>query len=189
MAKINDNLLVKGARGHVGKQFNYRRRGNDTILAKMPRINDNLEPTAAQQEVRDQFSSASLYAQSAVSSPDLKKQYQKKAGPGKTAYNMAFRDFTSAPVVKKIDMDKYNGTAGSVIVVSAKDDFQVAEVRLSIRNAAGALVEEGNAVLNTLNRLQWIYTATQVNNPVAGSVIKATAIDLAGNKGTQELIA
>ena len=53
--------------------------------------------------------------------------------------------------------------------------------------AAGALVEEGDAILNPVNRNQWIYTATQNNATLAGSVITAYALDLPGNKGSLEI--
>jgi hypothetical protein len=71
-------------------------------------------------------------------------------------------------------------------VISAKDDFRVAEVIVSIRTAAGLLVEEGNAVLNPVKRDKWIYTATQNNAALAGSKILVTARDLPGNAGVLE---
>ncbi|HEY1872514.1 MAG TPA: hypothetical protein VGG71_15725, partial [Chitinophagaceae bacterium] len=107
-----------------------------------------------------------------------------KAAPGSSAYNIAFRDFLKAPVVKKIDLSSYKGTTGSTIVITAKDDFRVAAVNVHIQTAAGVLVEEGNAILNPINRNQWIYTAVQNNATLAGSVINATAKDLPGNTGS-----
>jgi hypothetical protein len=186
MAKINDNLLVKGARGNVGKQFVFKKRGDETHIARMPVINKNAVPTEKQEEIRDQFSAASLYAQVAVADPDLKKQYQKKASAGKNAYNVAFRDYLKAPEVKSLDTANYNGTPGSTIVIKAKDDFRVAEVKVSIRTSAGVLVEEGDAVLNPVDRNKWIYTAMQSNASPTGSKISATALDLPGNKGVLE---
>jgi hypothetical protein len=47
-------------------------------------------------------------------------------------------------------------------------------------------VEEGNAVLNPINRNQWIYTSTQNNTALAGTVIHAVARDLPGNEGVLE---
>lgn len=186
MANINENLLVRGARGNVGKQFVYRTRGNNTHITKMPFIKKGAVATTEQIEARDRFAEAVLYAQGAIASADLKREYGKKAPSGRTAYNMAFKDYLKAPVVKKINAEKYNGTPGSTIVVHAKDDFRVAEVKVRIFNAAnGDLLEEGNALLNPVKLEQWTYTAT-VNNaePV---LIKATAIDLPGNEGLLEV--
>ena len=187
MAKITENLLVKRARGNVAKQFVYRTRGNDTHIAKMPHIPKGLQPTQGQENQRSQFASAVLYAQGAISDPTLKDLYQKKAGPGKAAYNVAFRDFLKAPVVRKITTAQYTGVAGSAIVVAAKDDFRVAKVTVSIYAAGGALIEQGDAVLNPINREQWIYTATHANAALAGTKITATAFDLPGNTGTLDV--
>lgn len=188
MAKINDNLLVKGARGNVGKQYVYKKRGKGTHIAKMPTINPNAEATDRQKAVRERFAAASLYAKGAMTDPELKKEYQKKAKDGATAFNAAFRDYLTAPQVKQISTDEYTGTAGSLIVVEARDDFRVVEVKVSIRNAAGVLIEEGNALLNTIDRNKWSYTATVDNALLAGCRIMATALDNPGNKGTLEVV-
>jgi hypothetical protein len=187
MARINENPLVRGARGNFGKQYVYKKRGNGTHITRMPVVNKNAVATEKQEGVRDLFGSASLYAQGAMSSPELKKMYQKKATDGKTAFNIAFRDFIKAPVVKRIDAGNYNGTPGSTIAIVAKDDFRVTGVKVSIRTADGALIEEGEAILNPIDRNKWVYTAVQTNTSPPGSVITATAFDLPGNKGTLEL--
>ncbi len=187
MANINENLLVKGARGNVGKQFVYRKHGNDTMIARMPRFNEKAASTEEQLAKRELFASAAMYAQGAIKSAELKKEYQKKAPPGKTAYNMALRDFLKAPVVKKINTEKYNGTPGSTIIIHAKDDFRVAEVKVSIyRASTGDLLEEGYATLAPINREQWIYTASQVNAVAEPLKIVATATDVPGNTAVLE---
>lgn len=187
MAKIFDNSLVKGARGNFGKQFVYKKRGDATHIARMPAVNRNATPTPEQVNVRELFSSATLYAKSAISSPELKMGYQKKARPGVTAYNLALRDYIKPPVVKSINPAGYDGSIGSTIVISAKDDFRVAGVRVSLRTAVGDLVEEGSALLNPVNLGQWIYTATQELVTLAGTVITATATDLPGNTASLEI--
>jgi hypothetical protein len=187
MANVNENLLVRGARGNVGKQFVYKKSGNNTSIARMPSINKNAVPTEKQIQKRDLFSDAAAYARGVVASADLKLEYERKLTPGQTAYNLAVRDFLKPPVVKKIDVSNYKGTIGSVIVVNAKDDFRVASVRVSIHSAAGVLVEQGNAVLDPIKRSLWNYAATQNNAALAGSVISAIALDLPGNTGSLEI--
>ncbi len=179
MAIINENLLVKGARGNVAKQFVYRTHGNNTIIAKMPRINERA--SEEQLNRRELFASATMYAQGAVKNAELKKAYQQKAPPGQNSYNMAVRDFLKAPVVKRINTDAYERTVGSTIAVKAKDDFRVASVKVSIfLHASGELLEEGNAVPDPVNRERWSYTATRA--PAAGEalIIIATATDIPG---------
>lgn len=187
MAKIKDNLLVRGASGKVGKQFVYRKRGDDTFITRMPTTDKNAKPTEQQEKVRDLFAAAAGYATGAISDPKLKAEYQKKAKTkaGRTAYNVAFRDYLKAPVVKGIDTSAYNGTVGTTIVIDARDDFRVVEVTVSIKTAAGVLVEEGNAILNPINRNEWFYKATQANAALSGSIIQVTAKDLPGNKANQ----
>ncbi|HEY2349761.1 MAG TPA: hypothetical protein VGH64_12120 [Puia sp.] len=187
MSNVNDNLLVRGARGNVGKQFVYRKRGDNTIIARMPKINKDAVPTEKQAQKRDLFADAADYAKGVIASPDLKMEYEKKLTPGKSAYNLAVRDFLKPPVVKKIDLSNYKGQVGSVIVINAKDDFRVAQVKVSIHSSTGDLVEEGNAILNPVRRRLWNYTATQNNATLTGSVISATATDLPGNSGLLEI--
>jgi len=187
MANVNENLLVRGARGNVGKQFVFRKHGDNTTIARMPSVNKDAVPTAKQAANRELFAQAAAYAQGVMSSADLKKEYDKKTTPGRTAFNVAFRDYLKAPVVKQIDVSNYKGTVGSVIVVNAKDDFRVAMVKVSIHSSAGILIEEGNAILDPVKRRLWNYVATQNNAAPAGSVITATATDLPGNTGSLEI--
>lgn len=187
MANVNENLLVKGARGNVGKQFVYRKHGDNTTIARMPSVNKDAVPSEKQAANRELFADAATYAQGVMSSADLKKEYEKKATPGTTAFNIAFRDYLKAPVIKKIDVSNYKGSVGSVIVINAKDDFRVALVKVSIHSSTGVLVEEGNAILDPIKRRLWNYTATQNNATLAGSVVSAVATDLPGNSGSLEI--
>ena len=188
MARIDNNQLVQGARGNLGKKYVYKRRGDNTHIAVMPKINRKRKPTDGQVRVRDLFSDASAYAKGAINSPLLKKLYQKKVQPGTIAYNIAFRDYLKAPVVKSIDTKRYSGARGSVIMVKARDDFRVVAVRLGIYNTEGVLIEEGDAILNPVERSKWIYAATIDNASVKGCTIKAIAFDLPGNKGSLEVM-
>lgn len=187
MSKITENLLVRGARGNLGKQFVYKKRGNDTHITRMPTISKDAVPTEKQAKTRDLFSEAAQYANGVMSSTDLKKEYEKKLTPGKTIFNLAVRDYLKPPVIRAIDSSGYKGVPGSVIVVNAKDDFRVAEVQLRIHTAAGVLLEEGKAVLDPVKRSLWNYTATQNNAVLTGSVVTAKALDLPGNAGSLEV--
>jgi hypothetical protein len=50
------------------------------------------------------------------------------------------------PDIENIDSSGYLGNVGDTIRIIVKDDFMVKEVRLSIVDDDGLLVEEGNAV-------------------------------------------
>ena len=60
------------------------------------------------------------------------------------------------------------------------------EFRVEIYAANGTLLEAGTAEQPT-NGIDWTYTATQANNPLAGSKIKAIATDVPGNEGALEV--
>ena len=187
MARINENLLVRGARGNVARQFVYKKHGDETHIARMPRVKKDAPISDGQEKVRDMFTEASLYAKGAMSSPELKKEYQKKVQPGITAFNVAFKDYQKPPKVKSIDTKEYDGTPGSTIVVKAKDDFRVVRVKVSIYTADNVLVEEGDTILNPVNRNKWIYTARLLNANMQRWIVKAIAFDMPENEGSLEV--
>ena len=183
MSKVTQNHLVKGARGKFSDQFVYRQRGGETIMTRLPRLSPDRVATEKQEKSRDLFASGAAYAKSAMANPELKAEYSRKATGAKTSFNIAFRDFLKAPVVKELDLSAYNGAAGSLITVKAKDDFRVAAVWVRIQDQSGNLVEEGSALLHPINRSKWTYTAAQSIGSLTGTVVTAIATDLPGNEG------
>ena len=151
-------------------------------------VNKKAKATADQEHTRELFAEASLYAQGAITDPALKLEYQKKAAPGGTAFNRAIQDYFRSPEVKAIDESAYDGSIGSVISVKARDDFKVAYVSVRVRDAFGAVIEEGFAILRPRNLNIWDYTATAGNASLTGCTIMATAYDLPGNKASLEVI-
>lgn len=186
MANINENLLVKGARGNFGRQFVYRTEGDNTHIVKMPRVTKR-DPNETEIAIREKFAAAARYGRSAAASPELGQAYKKKAGRGKRAFVVAFKDYITPPKVRNINTGKYDGTPGSLVVVNATDDFRVAEVRVSIHAADGALIEEGMAVQDTVNVNLWNYAASQSNDALTGSTIRALAVDVPGNEASLEV--
>jgi len=72
--------------------------------------------------------------------------------------------------------------------VKATDDFMVTKVKIVITNAAGAIIEQGEAAQDANKSDQWEYKATIANSPLAGTKILAVAYDRPGNKGTGEVV-
>ena len=116
----------------------------------------------------------------------LRDAYTAARRPRQNLYTRALQDFMSPPVVKSFDTGLYTGASGSLISVRAVDDFRVTGVLVEIYAASGTLLEKGNAV-QQLNGVDWTYTVTQSNSPLAGTKIKAIATDVPGNEGTLEL--
>ncbi|QHS61055.1 hypothetical protein [Chitinophaga agri] len=186
MAKSTDNILLKGASGTIADMLTLTKRRSGNIILGKKRRRSNIPPTDAQIEVQQRFKKSILYAKAVLRDPVKKAMYEKAAGPDQSAYNMAMRDAFKLPVVESIDTTKYLGGIGDVITVRAYDDFKLVSVKVSIRTAAGAVIEAGDAILQD-NGLDWTYTATVDNAAAPGSVITAIATDTPGNQMPREV--
>ena len=183
MAQSKNNAITKGASGKFADVLVFTQRHGKTILGKVPVRTG--EPTPDQLAVREKFHKAVRYARISMQDASIKPLYEKRAGGGITAFNLAIVDYFSAPVIDDINTGGYAGTAGSTIEVTASDDTKVDSVRISIYNPAGNPVEEGDAVLDPSSG-HWLYTATAANGVLAGSKIIAKAKDLPGNEAKVE---
>lgn len=187
MAHANNSIIVGKLQGGLGKELVFRDWEGKTVVAKAPKKRKG-GPTSAQAETIDRFQDASIYATGITKgdNEDLKEAYSAILKPRQNLYSRALEDFMKPPVVKTITTREYNGAAGSKLTIRAKDDFRVTKVFVEIYSAAGALLEQGSAVI-TPNIVDWNYTATQANPLLAGSKIKATATDVPGNEGMLEI--
>jgi hypothetical protein len=182
-----ENLVEKAVSGAMGKELILRENGEGGTLAEKPTIDPNRVPTVKQEEQQQKFKEAAAYGTSVLANPELKETYEMKTKKKRNAFKAAVTDYLSVPEVRKIDVSDYNGTVGSKIAVRAQDDFSVTQVKVSIHNAAGDLVEEGLAVLEPVLKIKWIYTATQVVAILPGSKIKAIVQDIPGNKSELQI--
>jgi hypothetical protein len=165
----------------------FREWEGKTIVAKSPKGRTG-DPDPAQAARQQRFLLASRYAKSVIKSADqsMAQAYAIALRPRQNVYSRALEDFMSPPVVTLINTRNYTGAGGDRIVTRAVDDFRVTGVWVEIYAADGTLLEAGNASQN-VNGIDWTYTATQVNNLLAGSKIKAIASDVPGNEGTLEV--
>jgi hypothetical protein len=186
MASSN-SIITDKLRGTLGKQLVFREWEGKTVVAKAPKAREG-GPTPAQAQIQERFLLATKYAKAIVAGQDqgIKDAYTAALRPRQNLYCRAAEDFMTSPEVKNIDTRNYTGTVGSKITVRAVDDFRVTGVQVEIYAASGTLLEKGNAE-QANNGLDWSYTATQANNPLTGSKIKAIATDVPGNEGTLEL--
>lgn len=180
MAK-SDNLILKDTSGSVGKMLTITKKKSGTIQLGKHRGASTTPPTEKQREVQNRFKTAIVYGTAVMSDPELKALYEKAAKKDQSAYNVAVRDAFKAPEITGINTALYTGEIGSKITVRAIDDFKVAGVRVKITNADGVVIEQGDAVLQG-NGLDWVYTASVLNDLVQGSRIEARAVDLPANE-------
>lgn len=186
MAK-SDNLLLKESSGSIGKILTITQKKSGAMLLGKHRGSSSVAASDKQLEVQSKFKEGVIYAKAVMADPALKALYAAAVKGDQTAYNLAVRDAFKAPEITKMSTDLYTGLVGSTITVRAVDDFKVASVRVGIYSAAGNLIEQGDAV-QQVNGLDWLYTATVVNDEVQGSKVRGIAKDLPANETVSEVV-
>jgi hypothetical protein len=177
MAKVYNNIFVRGLTGAVGDQFVIRRtRSGKTIIANKPTFGENREFTQPQLTQQKAFQKATTYAKSAR---EHEVYITRAKSKGVSAYNMAVADWFGKPEVLEIDTSEWTGQTGQTIHVKAQDNIQVARVQVRIDNGNGTTFEEGQAVRGF--DLWWRYTTRSDVSLASAPRIVAIAQDLPGN--------
>jgi hypothetical protein len=171
MAKVVNNIFVRGLSGQVGGQFVIRRlKDGRTIVCKSPDFSHR-KLSENQKEHHGRVQRAAAYARSASRSNSI---YARLAeGTMLNAYNVAVRDWFRPPVIQRL------GRYGAAIRIWATDDVQVAGVSVSVLDEEGRILEQGEALQARGD--WWEYV------PSARGKIIVEAHDLPGNKVTAEL--
>ena len=174
MAKVEDNLVIRGLSGRLGRQVVIRRlRNGRTLVCASPDFSGRIL-SAKQEEHHLRFRLASAYARAVAGSQPV---YARLAVEWHLpAYNIALSDWFHPPVVHAVEV------ARGRIRVSASDNVCVARVEVSIHAADGEVLEEGQA--SQAQGLWWQYTPSAPLQP--GQRVQARAWDLAGNGATLE---
>jgi hypothetical protein len=178
MAKQKGNVVTHGMSGTIGGMLVFRQTATGTVIQSPPRVSG--KESELQRAHRRKFQRATLYANVVTSDPETGALYASKAKKGQTARNVAVADYMHAPDIERVDVSGYHGQPGDVIRIEATDDFAVKEVKVVITNVDGAPVEEGFAIAEATG-YEWTYTATSVNDSLAGDRIEVYASDLPGN--------
>ena len=182
MAKMKDNNATHGIRGKVN-QLVYSQRNGETVVSKPP---IRTAPySQAQQNITSIFKQAVLYARAILQDAAIKLAYSKKAKGGQSAFNLAIADYFKPPVIVSVDLGQLANQIGSKIRALVTDNFRVGSVKVKIEKSNGALLEEGDAVLQP-DSLNWQYTTTTANANTAGNKVSITASDLPGNSITEQ---
>ncbi|PWV53977.1 hypothetical protein [Chitinophaga sp. S165] len=177
MAIVKDNILMQLVRGTLGKQITIYERNGQIIMAKK-RGPSRKKPTQKQLEARLKMTIASARAQLMLEDPQIKAYYQSLAGPGQNAYNIAVKDAYRSPEVQNIRLEDQE------VVVTAQNEFRVAEVEVKVIDAEGVVTASGRAFLGR-NGVDWTYKTTAL--PAGGKVIVVVK-SLPGNQTVKELL-
>jgi hypothetical protein len=184
MAKAIDNILLYGLQGSIGNQITIHKTREGYEVRKKSQ-GPTTEPTEAQLEVRENFKRARLYAEAILEDPNAREAYEAMAAKKKTtALRLAMRDLLKKPTIKMVDVSSYDGNAGGSILIAADDDFGVAEVKVTVLDFSGAVVEEGLAEYLPLD-LRWIFTSKTTATLVPDRV-EVKVKDRPGNEVVQE---
>lgn len=179
MAKIELDPAFEAFRGGLG---NYVYRKTEDGVIASPRVNRTYPPTAGQLAVRQRFATAAAYAKAVLAHAVQGPRYVAAAAEkGLRPAAFAVTDFLTPPEVTAIDAAGYHGAVGEAIVVQATDLFEVTGVAVAIRSAAGAVLEQGAAVLVEGT---WRYLATTAIAAGTAVTLEAVATDRPGHTGT-----
>jgi hypothetical protein len=181
MAKIDNNPLLQGVKGSLGKTMVVKTARGKLIMANRPKKTTKA-PSEAQASYRQRFLEAVFYAKGQMQDAVQAALYATGISTKVTsAYGVAVADYLAAPKIVSVNTDEYVGVVGNTIVVRAIDDFRVVSVQLVLRNESGAVIEQGHAVIDPQNAMHWIYTITQAQAAVAGTSVRVVVRDRPGN--------
>lgn len=188
MAKSKDNVVMHGASGTVGKMLVFRQRGDQTVISRRPTSKNKGAPSVKQIEVQNRFMDAALYARTAIQDPDLKAAYQAKATINQTAFNVAFKDYFTAPVIRRWDDSGYQGNAMDQILFMVKDIMAVVKVQVGIFDANDFELEVGMAQNMDGIGVSWMYQVQADNANFQNAKFRVTLTDTPGHEYTYELV-
>jgi hypothetical protein len=181
MARVKYNVVTHGISGKIGDLLEFRQRNGKTVIAKIGHRRNVNSP--AQVAVREKFRDAATYAKAAVNDSIKKEIYALQAAGDVTAFNLAFKDFYTAPAITAIDTSSFNGNTGELITVTATDDTKVESVLVTIMDSNGDTLESGDATKQDGDT--WAYAATTANGS-PGRKLVVEARDMPGNVTMQE---
>jgi hypothetical protein len=181
MARLQYHSILHGAYGRVGdvviKRYKYGQ-----VLSRRPQMG-HIIPSEKQLAQHERWRAAAAYYQRVKADPALAACYAgvvRKKGLPLSA--ITTRDFMRPPQVRGIELRQYRGHAGDLIQVVATDDFTVAAVMVTLRDATGAIFEYGPA--SCADQLLWEYRTKGAAPAVGPITIEAEARDLPGNRAT-----
>ncbi len=171
MAKVRDNILMRGLSGKLGNQVVFRiLRDGRTIVCNKPDFS-NRKLSKDQKEHHKRFKAAAAYARVAARTNPIYAQLAE--GTMKNAYNVALGDWFHPPVIQHVER------RGRTIQVQASDDVMVAGVQVMILDEQGKVMEKGDALRGKDD--WWEYA------PTAEGKVALEARDLAGNVAKMEI--
>src|SRR6266542_4065667 len=170
MAKVQNNVIVRGLSGAIGQQVVLRRmRDGSTVAAKIQDFSKR-KFSREQKGHQSRFRQAAMYAKAAAQKHPI---YTKLTeGTLKNPYNVALSDWFNPPVIHKVERENV------CIRIWASDNVMVTRVQVTVLDEEGGIRERGEGVRGEGDKWDYVSNA-------AGKVM-AEAWDLAGNKVSKD---
>ncbi len=175
MAKVRNNVIVRGLSGSLGNQVVIKiDKAKRTIVGIKPVFPENREFSPAQLAHQENFREAALYAKDAK---QLEVYVKRAEGTPMHSYNIALADYLQPPEIKELDLSAWTGGIGDTIRIQAVDDVEVKLVNVAITDENDAVLEQGPAVKEEGGWWTYQTTITAGGNPK----VMVTAEDLPGH--------
>ena len=185
MAKVTPNPALEGIHGSVGRLV-FRKFYGKTVVSFNAHERHERKPTLAEEPQIDRFRHATLRAKDA--SPEMCARYRERAKLlNKPAYAVRTADYMHPPVIESVILAGYTGRPGEVILVRAKDDFEVKDVTVTLRLPGGEILESGTAQPTSGDAELFLYRTTAA--PSRGSEVTVTVVarDWPNNEATRSV--
>ncbi len=165
MAKVKQNIMLRGISGTIDKTLVFRQmKDGTTILSAAPDFSRRVF-SKGQLTHQNRFQQAAAYARYAAKINPIYAELAK--GTTKTAYNIALSDWFNPPVIHHVSQQD------SRIRVEVSDNVMVTRVLVTIMDEQGKRVEQGQA--KQVNETFWEYIAQTTGRAIV------EAWDLPGN--------
>ena len=178
--KFTTESGIAGLSGRVGNLV-FRITADARTYAQQAPARTKRPGTPAQQRWRKgTFREAVAYGNAQKRDPVGIAYYEqfKVAGSFNSVYSLALADYTKPPEVRAVEVAGYRGQAGYQLRVQAHNPYGVVAVRVQILDAAGQVLEEGEA---TTGKDEWAYITGQTHVPGMARQVRALAFDRPGN--------
>lgn len=92
MARLQNNSLLQGLRGTIGKELVFKQYANKVVVSKYPDMS-RVKPSEKQVQNRQRMKEATAYALSILRNPVLREAFEKTLLPGESVYHRAKKDW------------------------------------------------------------------------------------------------
>jgi hypothetical protein len=146
MAKVIFSGALPRIQGKFGDGI-YKWYNGVCVRQRLPQRRKNRRISAREAATRDNLRQAVTYAQSVIADPAAKAYYAAAARKlRRSVYIVAKADAMKAPEIRLPRLAQaYQGRAGEQLMIDTGDLFRVQTLRITVRDAAGDIVETGEA--------------------------------------------